>query len=282
MLMWTVVLWLTAMAAAQPVQSNTPDISTDAVVNAAAAYVAEYQRQLTSVLADEVYTQRIVRQSPPEDTPRARRMESEIFFMFAPGTRSWMTIRDVIAVDGRPVADRPEIRTALNTQSAADVAVAFKSYNSRFNLGRTFRNFNEPTLSLLPLDANHRARFSFKRTRVQRGGRDVAVTLNFTEKETPTIIRDVRHGRVFSKGELVVDAATGRIRRAALEAMTSEVTVTLTTTYSVDARLGIWVPTEFREEYERKSDSRTPDSELVVCEASYRNYRRFETSVRIK
>ena len=282
MLMWTVVLWLTAMAVPLSVQPKNPDTSTDAVVDAVVAYVAEYQRQLTSVLADEVYTQRILRQSPPEDTPRARRMESEIFFMFAPGTRSWMTIRDVIAVDGRPVADRPEIRTALSTRSATDVAAAFKTYNSRFNLGRTFRNFNEPTLSLLPLDVNHRPRFSFKRTKVEREGSDVFVTLSFTEKETPTIIRDAKHGRIFSKGELVVDAATGRIRRATLEAKTSEVTLKLTTTYSVDARLGVWVPAEFREEYERKSDSRTADSELVMCEASYSNYRRFETSARIK
>jgi hypothetical protein len=255
--------------------------STADVVNAAAAYVVEYQRQLTSVIADEVYTQTIVRQVPPDDTPRSRRMDSEVFFMFAPGTRMWMAIRDVLALDGSAIADRPEIRTALNTRSASEVAASFKTYNSRFNLGRTVRNFNEPTLGLLPLDSMHRQRFSFKRTATERTGNDLLVTIAFSEKETPTLIRDVKHGRVFSKGEWLVHAGTGRIQRAIFEAKTSEVKVRLTTTYGPEERLGMWVPTLFREEYEH-GDARSRESELVVCEASYRNYRRFETSVRVK
>ena len=240
-------------------------------------------------MADELYTQDVVRQIPRDpDMPRVRRMTSEVFFMFAPGTRDWMAIRDVVAMDERAMEGRPDIKAALGTLPASDVAATFKTYNSRFNIGRTFRNFNEPTLSLLVLDAKHRERFSFKRKHVQRAGDTILVTITFAEKDSPTLIRDLKRGRVFSTGEMDVEAGTGLVRRAVLEAKTKDVKLELTTTYSPDDRLGIWVPTLFREQYEHglRTDSRNPDSrseyEHIVCEARYSNYRRFETSVRIK
>jgi hypothetical protein len=228
-----------------------PDISMRAVVGAAAAYVAEYQRQLTSILADELYTQDVVDQVPRDPKlPRFRTLRSEVFFMFTLANHDWMAIRDVMAVDGQPLGDRPDLREALQTLPAREVASTFKSYNSRFNIGRTFRNFNEPTLALLVLDGHHRDRFSFDRRRVERSGDTVLVTLTFAERESPTLIHDVKRGRVFSKGELIVEAGTGRIRRAVLTAKIAEVQVELTTTYSADDRLGMWVPTQFRERYE--------------------------------
>jgi hypothetical protein len=271
------------------VESGGPDTSTRAVVAAAAAYVADYQRHLTSILADELYTQDVITQIPRDASmPRARWMRSEVFFMFAPGTHDWMAIRDVIAIDGVDIDGRPDIKGALGALPASDVAATFKTYNSRFNIGRTYRNFNEPTLSLLVLDANHRERFSFNRKRVQPAGETVLVTLTYVEKESPTLIRDVKRGRVFSRGEVVVEAGTGRVRHAMLAAKTTDVTLELTTTYSPDERLAMWVPTLFREQYEhglspdsRKLDSRS-EYERIVCEARYTNYRRFETSVRVK
>jgi hypothetical protein len=270
--------------------SQGPDISTRAVVNAAAAYVAEYQRQLTSILADELYTQDVAQQAPRDpNTQPFRSLRSEVFFMFAPANHDWMAIRDVLAVNGQPLGDRPDLREALQTLPARDVASTFKSYNSRFNIGRTFRNFNEPTLALLVLDSHHRDRFSFGRKRVERSADTVLVTLTFAERESPTLIHDMKRGRVFSKGELVVEAGTGRIRRAVLTAKIAELRVELTTTYSPDDRLGMWVPTQFRERYEygvapNAAHDVVPRSEYehILCEATYTNYRRFETSVRVK
>jgi hypothetical protein len=266
-------------------QSGAP--ATRDIVAAAAAYVAEYQQQLTSVLADERYAQEIVTQVPrAPDMPRRRVLASEVFFLFAPSGREWMTIRDVTAVDGRAVAQRPDLQQALRTLAPREVAATFKSYNSRFNLGRTYRNFNEPTLSLLVLDAEHRSRFSFDRARVERDGEAVLVTLAFKEKESPTLIRDVNRGRIFSTGTLVVEAATGRVRRATLNAKSGGIRIELTTEYGPDARLGIWVPVTFREHYtagsEGSSKAGGPQYEEIACEAAYSNFRRFETSARIK
>ena len=266
-----------------------PDVSLPAVVNAAAGYVAEYQRQLTSVLADETYTQNIVHQDPPDpQMPRVRHLRSEIFFMFAPADHDWMAIRDVMTLDGQALKDRPDLRTALQTLPPRDVAIRFKDYNSRYNIGRTVRNFNEPTLSLLVLDDRHRARFTFERKRVEKSGGASLVTIAFTEKKPPTLIRDKRHGPVLSRGEIVVEAGSGRVRRAQLSAKIDDGSLELTTMYSPDERLGMLVPSVFRERYEHGLPSNSSmmealaDHESVACEAKYTNFRRFATSVRIR
>jgi hypothetical protein len=267
--------------------SQGPDTSTRAVVAAVAQYVSDYQRDLTSILADESYAQDVVSLMPRDPTvARSRRMTSEVFFMFMPGTRDWMAIRDVIAVDGAPVEDRPDIRQALDVLSPTEVAAALKRHNSRFNIGRILRNFSEPTLSLLVFDANHRERFSFERKRVRKEENVVLVTLAFTERESPTLIADPLRGRILSTGEVIVEAGTGRVRRAVLRANSGEIKVELTTDYTRDEKLDMWVPAVFRETYERGTPPRRLEAdteyEHVVCEARYRNFRRFQTSVRIK
>ena len=269
------------LAGASHVTSQEVDTSERGVLSAGAAHVAAYQRQLTSILADELSTQEIVAQRPHDATmPRGRRLRSEVFFMFAPATREWMAIRDVLEADGTPLESRPDLRNALRRLAPREVASAFKEHNSRFNIGRTFRNFNEPTLTLLVLDEEHRRRFSFDRRHVERADGTVLVTIAFTEKDSPTLIRHVDRGRVFSKGELVVEAGTGVIRRTALRGTIEKLRFELTTVYSPDARLGLWVPSVFTEEYEYGTGR--SDYEKIVCEARYSNYRRFETSVRVK
>jgi hypothetical protein len=279
-------LLVVGLGTGQPSQS--PDIATVEAVKAAAGYVSEYQRQLTSVVADEIYTQDVVAQPLDPWMPRGRRLRSEVFFMFAPADHDWMAIRDVLTVDGNTVPDRPDLRQALQMLPAVDVAARFKEFNSRYNIGRTYRNFNEPTLSLLVLDDHHRSRFAFNMKRNERAGRAAVVTLAFTEKASPTLIHDPRRGPVFSNGELVIEPVSGRIHRAMLTAKIDGGRLELTTTYSLDARLGMWVPSLFREQYEHgiRSTERSFDSgfdyESILCEARYANFRRFATSVRIK
>jgi hypothetical protein len=86
------------------------DVSLNGVMDAASAYVKNYEEELTFIVADETYTQQIRAQIPSEPKmPRTRTLKSEVSFVFAPSSREWMAIRDVIAVDGIPVEDRPDI-----------------------------------------------------------------------------------------------------------------------------------------------------------------------------
>jgi len=266
--------------------------SLDAVVAAAATYVKGYQRELTAVLADEDYQQQIISQTPRDEAmPRVRRLRSEVFFMYAPASDDWMAIRDVSAVNGKDLKDRPNLREALRTLPPHEVARTFKVYNSRFNLGNISRNFNEPTLSLLILDDRYRPHVTFTRKSVQTRRDGVWVTVSFTEQEGPnTLIRERSGKPAVSKGEFVVEAGTGRIRRVWMETTVGAVVADLTTDYAPDARLGIWVPVSFAENYQARANAKIVDprirtqlsSEEIRCVATYTNYRRFEVKVIIR
>jgi hypothetical protein len=274
-------------------QRPPDDTNLDAVVAAAAAYVKDYQRALTAILADEDYLQQVVTQTPRDQSmPRARRLQSEVFFMFAPASGDWMAMRDVVSMDGTAVVERPNLREALRTLPPVEVARTFKSYNSRFNLGRASRNFNEPTLSLLLLDDRYRPHVRFTRKGVQKARDGTWVTIAFTEVNGPhTLIRDLSQGPAVSKGEFDVEAATGRVRRARMVTAIGVMTAELTTTYIPAERLGMWVPATFSERYQsgRKVEI-APDPRInlpVTYEevrglAKYSNYRRFEVKVIIK
>jgi hypothetical protein len=283
-----VLLIAAALPLAARSQTPTGDPNNlEAVVSAAAAYVTAYQRQLTAIIADEEYRQQIHGQMPRVDTmPRTRTLSSEVFFMYAPGN-DWMAIRDVVSQNGSSIKDRPDLREALRTLPAGEVAGTFKQYNSRFNLGRIFRNFNEPTLSLMLLTDRYRPHVTFQRTRVQKSRDGAWVTIAAIEAPGPDTLIQNRSGTpVTSTGEFVVHAGSGRVRSASLRITLGALTVDLSTEYARDARLDIWVPKRFVEHYIQQA--RDPVTRIqthfeeIRSVAEYRNYRRFETRVTIK
>lgn len=254
---------------------------TGALVALATDYVRHYQQQLTAIVADETYRQEIRAQTPRDrGMPTKRLMEGEIFFWFSPGS-DWMAIRDVMVMDGRPPHDRPDLREALRLGDTPQVAAAFKAHNARYNLGRLTRNFNEPTLALLVLDDRHRERFDFTTTRVARRNGETLVTLAFEERGRNTLIRRTDGAPILSRGELTVDAASGRVTRTLLTATIDSLRLTLSTTYRHDPRLDMWVPDRFGERYVDGSprDARHED---IECQATYANFRRFEVLTRVR
>jgi hypothetical protein len=258
----------------------------------AADYVAEYQRQLTAIVADEEYVQEIRSQVPAvPEAPRSRSTTGEVFFIFTAPAHGWMAIRDVQTVDGAATRERTDVREILRSLPAAQVGEQMRSYNARFNIGRIARNINEPTLALLPLDEVHRSRFRFTtRKRTDVDGRAL-IWLGFQERESPTLIRGVDGSRIFVKGELLVEMANGRIWETRLSAAVGTINVELTTEYRFDQRLGMMLPVVFRELYEQgtaPTHSRVPEPgtavlyEQIACEAKYSNFRRFEVLSRIR
>jgi len=258
----------------------------------AASYVDEYQKQLTAIVADEVYVQEIRAQIPAEEgAPRFRSIRGEVFFLFAVAEREWMAIRDPREVDGVPLTGTTDVRATLRTLPAAQVADRMRSYNARYNIGRITRDINEPTLALLVLDATHRDRFKFKADKPRQAGDRRLVPLSFKERDRPTLIRSTAGKPIYTSGELLVEPENGRIWQSTLDASVDAIKVQLITEYSFDARLGLLLPTVFRERYEQGTltSSRgsgrptiTPDHEVVVAEGRYSNFRRFEVLSRIR
>jgi hypothetical protein len=264
--------------AAAGAQDQRIDTSPRAVVAAAVRYVADYQQQFAFLIADEHYTQ--TRLAPDGKPYEERRMIGELFLTYVAADRDWIAVHDVAEVNGRPVADRDDLRALL--QQGAEVrgvAGRVAARNAAFNIGKVIRNFNEPTLALRVLDDDALRRFSFDRRAVEGSGEDTVVTLSFRERGRPTIVRGDRARDLESRGELAIEAATGRIRRTLFEVSDGPLRARLETVYAHEPRLDLWVPTTFTERYDL---SRPGEKETVLCEAKYTDYRRFLTRGRIK
>src|SRR6476619_5075713 len=100
-----ILLATAAPGAEQPVKLAT-------VLDRAAAYVADFHRQLSSIVAEERYVQDWKSVSPDrrhEVMPLDHRvLLSDLLLVKPEGSRAWMEFRDVYEVDGTPVRERDQ------------------------------------------------------------------------------------------------------------------------------------------------------------------------------
>jgi len=248
----------------------------DDIVAALRHYVHDYEDKLTLIVAEESYLQRVYSPQSIFQTRGTRRTTSEMFFAFTPTSKQWLAVRDVESVDGQAVPNRPDVASMLASAPAKDVASTLKTYNSRYNVGTIYRNFNEPTLSLELFDTVHHedVAFDLKGLDVQNGVS--LATLGFRERGAPTLIVDLAKRAVQSSGEVTVETATGCVRKIVLKSSIDDVLSALVTTYGHDVKLDFWVPVDFVEHYTANAD------EEIVGHATYTNFRRFEVHGGIK
>lgn len=268
---------LAAALTLSPAVPQSPlDTSVKAVTLSAAKYVTEYEQRLSFLLADEHSTQHVFDGSGHETARRA--MAGELFVTFLPADRAWISVHDTAEVDGRPIDNREDLRQLLGREPLAGAARLLSARNARFNIGTITRNFNEPTLGLLVLEPRRLDQFRFSRARVENDGDTQVVTVRFKEVDRPTLVRGVDGSPLFSTGELQVEARTGRVRRTLIQFAYGPVTAQLTTTYVREPKLDMWVPSVFAERYERAKGGR----EVIFCEATYTNYRKFDVKVIVR
>lgn len=252
------------------------DTSAGAVSRAAGAYVTALGPKLSYVVADETAHQ-VARRA--RGVTQERRTLADFFVVFVPAENAWMSVRDVREADGAAVTDPENIRVLIARAPLARLGAVIAEKNARYNIGSITRTFNEPTLGLLIVSDLHRGRFKFERARVTARASGPLVTLSFGERERPTLVRGANGETVFAKGELDVDARTGRIERTAMALTLGTVDAKLSTTYRLDAGLNLWVPASMSERYEQRA---LPLAETVQVDTTYAHYRRFETTTRIK
>jgi hypothetical protein len=261
------------LSARAPHRAGRADTSLEAVLLKAAEYLKDYREKLTYVMATERSKQTLIGgfagSAGTDET-----LASDVYFVYIPADKVWMAVRDVEIVDGKVLKDRDNVRDILNSGKVG-AARALKDRNARYNLGTILRNFNEPTLSLLVLDEQHRQRFRFKK----ESSRGSSVTISYVEKDLPTLIVDTGGRPSYSSGEFSIDAATGRIERARLSVrLSGGIDALLITTYRADSKLQMWVPAKFEEQY--VLGGRRP--EKINATSTYSDYSRFDVSVRIK
>jgi hypothetical protein len=271
-------------AAFRPVQP--PNELRQDLLQRAGEYVRQFEAEFRSVLTDEVYDQDDF--WPRAKIHRRRHLRSEMLFMRVPGPElSWMTARNVLEVDGKPVPDSGDrLERALKGDEAGLVSRmrAVRDEGARFNVGSIERNINDPIIPLLFVDPDYRWRFDFslgpqeKVDRVDDVDGVPARSLSFREISRPTVIRQGDGlSDVLTTGTLWVVPGSGIVVRTELRAVVDATEVFfIAVDYRREPRLGMWIPSRMTEKY------RLPRNiETITCTATYSNARRFETSARI-
>lgn len=265
-----------ASVAAQE-RARPADTSPRAVLAAAATYLKAYQEALEFVLADEVTVQEVFDE---RDRRTARRETSGDFFLsYVPADGGWLSVRDISKVDGKPVEAGDDLRGLLNRGSMARIGRAMADRNARYNIGVVTRNFNEPMFALVILDPKNQSRFRFERQSIVVSEDGTLVTLTFTERDRPTLVQGASGGPVFTRGEVTLDAATGRLQRSVVIARDGPTTAQLTTTFTFNEKLKLWLPSVMQERYTHSSPRL---KEVVAAQSTYTNYRKFEATARIR
>ena len=289
-----------------PRAARPRDAEADALLARAGDYLAEYQKALSSVVAEEDYIQhhnRVLSFIAPgklgasggqgvDYSVRERHLKSDFLLVQSPDVRGWVPFRDVFEVDGKAVRDRQDRlrRLFLDAPATAfDQARRIMSESARYNLGEVPRTINTPTLPLMLADPRHRQRFSWKRQGEQTVEGVRARRVEFEEQEHPTLIRTSRGDDVAIVGTLWIDPETGRIVKGTVtagllwidpttgrvlrESVSRRVVrggvVEVTVLFKQNASLDLWVPAEMKEFYQY------PD-QTIDATATYSNFRRFQ------
>jgi hypothetical protein len=268
-----------AMLGAQtaPPAPAPASISPKSVAAAGTKYVDEYAARMMFVVGDEIYTQETF--DSVNHRTGSRMMKGELFLTFLQADRAWVAVHDIAEIDGEPVPDRQTLPSLLARGALASVVAEVVAHNAHFNIGRIERTFNEPTLALLVLDKSHVSNFRFTQDRVDARDDVTLVTLAFVERDRPTIVVSKTGEPFFARGELLIEAETGRVRATHIVFKNKTITADLMTTYALDPRLDLWLPSVFAERYEGTLDGL---KEIDTGRAQYSNFKRYETSGRIK
>ena len=195
----------------QPALRAQSTASLDQLLDRMGDYLLAYEAQLSSVVADESFEQRIFGRI---EAGKPRRLQSEIAFMRLPGNAEWLGFRDVRQVDGTPV-NRPGLSISeVLTSNSGDIkkALAIANASARYNLGLP-RTINLPTAPLDIIHPRYRDVHKFELIgRESVAGIQTAV-VGFHEVTRPTLVREPSGIDLVSSGRIWIEPATGKVWR---------------------------------------------------------------------
>ena len=263
----------TALIAALGLLQPDGGPSLDTLLGRMSAYILDYEKAISEVIADEEMTQ-TARSMSGRAEPR-RRLRSEIAFLRLPGEGPWIGYRLVYEVNGRKVTAQRVRLEALLTGTADDRArgVAIAKESARHNVGLP-RTTNVPLLGLELVHPRHRSRFTFSVGGVERVDRRQLRRIDFIENGSPTIIQTGRGFDLPSRGNIWIEEDTGRVWRTEVRDRDIVSSTLLQVSFAEHTGLGLLVPDRMREVF-------AVGTGLGDGNARYSNFRRFSTSARI-
>jgi hypothetical protein len=278
---WCLALLLAAAAGAHPA-AQQPTLAD--VLERAGKYVLKLESDLSGVVAEEHYTQNLMRAGslssrgggPAVQTNQQHRdLRSDVLVIRPEGADRYIQFRDVFEVDGKPVRDRDDRLAMLflhPAPSTSEQLQEIREDSARYNLGDISRDFNVPVLALMFLHPENQPRFMFTLTRSGRPGQPWEI--EYLEVRPNTLIRTTADRDLPVRGRFRIEPDTGRVLLSELVAETEVVSADVTVTYERDATLGFFAPTEMRESVG------TRDGILEIKgRATYSRFRRFQVKV---
>jgi hypothetical protein len=256
--------WLVA-----PIDAQTPKL--DDVVARIVRYVASYGERMASVVAEETYRQRIPIGVFPPNNERTLRSD----YVLTRASGSWVGYRDTFEVDGRPVRDHDQRLQQLIANGAIAQAARIADQNSRFNLANDAlpRNVNVPTFALDMLSEQYRDRFTARRAGTDVVDGQAAWVIEFQERDRPTIVRNPNGRDQPTRLRVLANPETGEILQTTVtwEQAHGSIIVRYGQVPAIDVRVPLTMSDRFT----------MPSSIEVIGDATYTNYRTFQTAARL-
>jgi hypothetical protein len=270
----------------------------DAVLHRAVTYGAAFRRELSSVVAEEAYSQTVrtamgvtITIDGKGGQPTGHReLKSDILMVRT--ADAYTEFRDVFEVDGSSLRDRQNRLAELFVSSDKEAGVQIMRLNqesARYNIGNVYRNFNTPSLALMFLEPALQGRFSFTPTKSrtpslatpkERGSAsrfavsDRLTVIAYKETMKHTIIRELGSlGDLPASGRFWLDPESGAVVMSELVIAAPLMRCIIDVAYIGAAGISVLVPAEMRERYVDNRDR-------VVTEgtATYSNLRRFQVN----
>ena len=281
-------------------EERSPELT--ATLDAAAAYLEQYEHRISAIGAVEEYQQAVTpipaylaggllpgRPNANGPTLRTRNTRANIMTIDL-GPKGWVAFRDVFQVDGRAVRGREERLPRLlqnvtpdSLEQARRIAAESARYNLDTDTTLIDRTINVPLTALLFLRAANQPRSSFHLGKPERVGGVECVALQFTERTQPRLIHTVDDAP--AEGTFWLDMANGgrivktEIRLQSVRITTGYIRSETTVTYAHVEKLDLWVPTVMDETYEVAATR-----QAVTGHATYSDFHEFKvtTSTDIK
>ena len=210
------------------------------ILKVAGDYLLQYGEKLSTVAAEEEYTQR-----DPDVRQASRRLRSD-FVLIGHKGGSISTFRDVFAVDGNAVRERDDrllkLFDTVMVSAAHTEAGAWTEEAARYYMSSNLRMLDVPTVALeflRPVNQDS-SDFSVERVRNEKGVQ--VATLSFTARITDGVL--ATPPGAITEGRAWVEVSTGTIRQTELLVHGEGFSFKATTRYGHEPVLGLWVPTE--------------------------------------
>ena len=223
----------------RPLPAQAPDL--ESTLRAAARYLEQYERDVTAVIAEENYRQRVLSEA------RVRLLRSDLLII-AEAHVGWVELRDTFEVDESPVRDRDERIAKLFMKpnpDALEQARRIANEGARFNISPTRfplnRTLNVPLTALRFLRGPNQHRSSFQLNRVEAS----RVVLKFTEQAMPRLIASDDRGA--ASGSFTVEPTSGRVLGSEFVLASARVVAKFIVVYAEQPALKLWLPASMTE-----------------------------------